>query len=376
MVLYFLRLGALGFGGPVALAQHMRTDLIERRGWFDEAEYEDGLALATACPGPLAFQLGVYFGYLRAGAIGAGAVAVAFACAPFLIATAISAIYVHFAGVTLLRAAFYGVAPVVLAMIVKATWKLGGKTLRRNPDAWALALIVASCTAVSGKELMPLFIAAGLWGMLRMRPRRQAVSPVSEDRAGSGALLPLALPASLSVATGAASLFWFFLKTGFLVFGSGLVIAPFLQAYVVEQYHWLDSRQFVDAVAVGMVTPGPVVITATFVGYLVDGLGGAAAATVGIFLPALIFVVVLTPWLRRHRGNVWVKGFVSGITAGVVGALAGTTLLVGVEALPDAIAVMLTGLALLIVMRWNAVPDVLLALGGAAIGIALRGGWL
>ena len=298
---YFLRLGAVGFGGPVALANYMRRDLVEARAWISEGEYDSGLAIAAACPGPLAYQLGVYCGYVRFGVLGGLTVAVAFGLAPFLIVVGAAAAYTRFSQNWQLRALFYGVGPVVLALILKACWNLGMKTLRRDPTAWVFAASACTVTVIVQKELTVLFIAAGLIGMFVFAnpggPPSAERPAAAFPRAGSAALA-LALPVA-PVGGMAWKLFLFFFKTGCLVFGSGLVIVPFLKTYLVDDYHWLGNREFLDAVAIGMISPGPVVITATFVGYVLAGLTGAFAATVGIFSPAVLFTVLATPLLLR-----------------------------------------------------------------------------
>lgn len=364
---YFLRLGLTGFGGPLGLANHMRHDLVEQRGWLKESEYEDGLAIATACPGPLAYQLGVYCGYVRFGIPGALLVAVTFALAPFLIVSLLAALYLRFAGAWEIRAIFYGVAPVIVALILKASWQLGRKTLKGDVVAWLFAITAAAVTVILERELVSLFIGAGLLGSLWFSRGKASPPPV---KPAAGALLAFGI-GSAGMQAPAMNLFLFFFKTGFLVFGSGLVIAPFLKAYVVDQYHWLTDRQFIDAVAIGMVTPGPVVITATFVGYLVDGFVGGLVATIGIFLPAVIFTIVAAPVLRRYRSNPYVQGFVRGIVSAVVGALLGTTVLVARTSIGDVFTAIVALAGLAIVLRWAKLPEPLIVLGGAGAGLAL-----
>lgn len=366
MTLYFLRLGATGFGGPVALVNHMHHDLVDTHGWIAESEYEDGLALATACPGPLAFQLGVYCGYLRHGVLGAVMTALAFALGPFLLVSAMAALYLRYSSAWELKALFYGVAPVIVALIFKASWQLGRKTLKRRWPAWLFAAATAALTVLFRQELASLFVLAGLLGCLLFSPRALAVPPPDAKRPGT-LLLGLGSFASMSPA---AKLFLFFFKAGLLVFGSGLVIAPFLKAYVVDEYHWLTDRQFIDAVAVGMLTPGPVVITATFVGYLVDGFVGGAVATVGIFSPSVIFTLIAAPLLQRHRKNRYVEGFLQGIVPAVVGALLGTTVLVAVTAIHDWPSVVLGAAGLAVTFRWPKLPDIVLVLGAALAGLS------
>lgn len=247
MVAYFLRLGALGFGGPVALANSMRRDLVESRSWLTAEEYENGLALAAACPGPLAYQLGVYCGYVRFGVVGGLAVAVAFGLPPFLIVTAAAAIYVRFTGNWQLRALFYGIAPVVVALIVKACWNLGKRTLRNDRLAWAFAIAACAITVIVQKELALMFVGAGLLGMFafgRSAGPTVAVAPPKPNSRANALAIPAAavFPGAAAFSSTTAKLFLFFFKTGLLVFGSGLVIVPFLKTQVVDQYHWLGKR--------------------------------------------------------------------------------------------------------------------------------------
>ena len=368
LVLYFLRLGLTGFGGPVALANAMRRDLVDRNGWLRADEYEEGLAIATACPGPLAYQLGVYCGYILHGAFGALAVAGAFAAAPFIVVVIVAALYTHFGATIWLRGLFYGVGPVVIALIVRSCWDLGRKTLRDDRIAYIFAAVACTITIVLQQELTAIFIAAGVAGIfLFYRPKRKPVVLSS--------LAPLAFGAYQTVAP--AKLFWFFFKTGFLVFGSGLVVVPFLKAYVVDQYHWLSNQAFLDAVAVGIVSPGPVVITATFVGYLNHQLLGAFAATAGMFAPSVIFVLIGTPVLRRYRQHSRVQGFIRGITVAVVGVLVGTSYLVARSSIHDAFAIVLLCATLLVLWSRSKVPEPALVGAGALCGVALalaRGG--
>jgi chromate transporter len=370
LVFYFLRLGALGFGGPVALANSMRGDLVERRGWLTIEEYENGLALAAACPGPLAYQLAVYCGFVRFGIVGGLAVAVAFALAPFLIVTFAAFLYVRFAGNWQLRALFYGIAPVVLALIVKACWNLGKRTLRTDRLAWTFAFIACAITVIVERELALMFIIAGLIGAFtfgRSSASATVATPApSNGRARAMALVPLAA-SGFSGTT--AKLFLFFFKTGLLVFGSGLVIVPFLKAQVVDQYHWLGNRQFLDSVAIGMITPGPVVITATFVGYLLNGVIGALAATIGIFSPPVLFTVLATPILLRNYQKPRLAGFIRGVGVTVVGVLVGTTYLVGKEAIGDWLTFAIGILSLLVIIVWKKLPEPFVVLGGGVIGL-------
>ncbi|MBV9103102.1 MAG: chromate efflux transporter, partial [Candidatus Eremiobacteraeota bacterium] len=273
LVMYFFKLGATGFGGPVALANYMRADLFERRKWFTDDEYGQGLAIATALPGPMAYKLAIYCGYIAHGVAGGVAVGLAFALAPFIVVVLAAFVYARFAASGTVRGLFYGVGPVVVALILNASLDLGLKTLKRDVAAWVVAVIALAATIILQRELTIVFVVAGILGIFLFAPQpKPAPKPVNEAatavptlRAHAFPLFAAALPAAVSGM--AWQLFAFFFKTGLLVFGSGLVIVSFVKAYVVDQYHWLDNRTFLDAVAIGMISPGPVVITATFVGY-------------------------------------------------------------------------------------------------------------
>ena len=355
LVAYFLRLGALGFGGPVALANYMRRDLVEERGWLSAEEYENGLALAAACPGPLAYQLGVYCGYVRYGIAGGLAVAVAFGLAPFLIVTLTAFLYVRYQGSWQLRALFYGIAPAVVALIVKACWNLGKRTLRADWMAWLFAVVACAITVIIQRELALMFVTAGLIGALVFgRPK----------------LLP-ARANALIILPATAKLFLFFFRTGLLVFGSGLVIVPFLKTQVVDQYHWIGNREFLDSVAVGMISPGPVVITATFVGYLLSGFAGALAATVGIFLAPVLFTVLATPLLLRWHKHPLVAGFVRGVGVTVVGVLVGTTYLVGRAAIADWPTIAIAIVSLAVITYWKKLPEPFVILACGVVGLLI-----
>jgi len=368
-VAYFFRLGALGFGGPVALANYMRRDLVEARGWITDEEYENGLALAAACPGPLAYQLGVYCGHVRFGVVGGLAIAVAFGLPPFLIVSTAAYVYVRFTGNWQLRALFYGIAPVVVALIVKASWNLGKRTLRNDRLAWVFAVIACAITVILQKELAVMFIAAGVIGAFlfaRGSGMKQPAAPSAKP--GTNALL--LLPSAAGTFSGTtAKLFLFFFKTGLLVFGSGLVIVPFLKTQVVDQFHWLNNRQFLDSVAMGMMSPGPVVITATFVGYLLNGFAGALAATVGIFAGPVLFTVLATPILLRYHKHPRVAGFIRGVGVTVVGVLVGTTYLIGKEAIGDSLTAAIGIVSLLAITFWKKLPEPVAILAGGVIGL-------
>ncbi len=369
MVVYFLRLGALGFGGPVALANYIRRDFVETRSWLTAEEYENGLALAAACPGPLAYQLAVYCGYIRFGIVGGLAVAIAFGLAPFVIVITAAWLYVRFAGNWQLRALFYGIAPVVVALIVKACWNLGKRTLRSDRLAWLFAVAACAITVIVQREIALMFVTAGLIGTFVFARSKAAVAASASPANGRARAMVLAPLAASGFSGTTAKLFLFFFKTGLLVFGSGLVIVPFLKTQVVDQYHWLGNREFLDSVAIGMISPGPVVITATFVGYLLNGIVGALAATIGIFSPPVLFTILATPILLRYYNHPRVAGFIRGVGVTVVGVLVGTTYLVGKEAIGDWLTLAIGICSLVVIVIGKKLPEPFVVLAGGAIGL-------
>src|SRR5438105_7707278 len=312
---YFLRLGTIGFGGPIALAGHMQQDLVDERRWVSEEDYVEGLALAQLAPGPLAAQLAIYLGYVRAGVVGATAVGVAFVLPSFLMVLALSAAYVRFGGLAWMQGMFYGIGAAVIGIIARSAFKLTKLTLGKDKLLWGIFAVLAISTAWTSQEIIWLFLLAGIISLLiKSFPRTV--------RARSAVPL-LFTVGTVGVSGSLLGLFFYFAKAGMFVFGSGLAVVPFLYGGVVQGHHWLTDRQFVDAVAVAMITPGPVVITVAFVGYLVAGLAGATAAALGIFLPVYLIVVVLAPSYKRWAKNPQLNAFVRGVTAAATGAIAG-----------------------------------------------------
>jgi chromate transporter len=384
--LYFLRLGATGFGGPIALAGDMQRTLVEERGWTSRKDYMDGLALAQLAPGPLAAQLAMYLGYTHSGVLGATVVAVAFILPSFLIVWALSVAYVRFGGLPWMRDAFYGIGAAVIAVIVRSAWRLARLTLGGTRLRWSIASLIAVTTAWTEREIAWLFLAAGLLAMIASRassPPKPAVTtgaPSPSSAVGTvGAVAPLVAMAGAAAAAGPASLlqlFLFFAKAGAFVFGSGLAIVPFLYGEVVREHGWLGDQQFLDAVAVAMITPGPVVITVAFIGYLVRGFGGMVAAAAGVFLPVFLFVVLPAPLFRRHVDRPALRAFVDGVTAAATGAIGGAAFVLARRAIVDLPSAAIALAALLVLVRWRvAEPLVIGAAGllGLWLGQAPRG---
>jgi len=373
LVAYFLRLGTFGFGGPIALAGYMQRDLVERRRWISEQDYKEGLALAQLAPGPLAAQLAIYLGWSRAGVLGATLVAVAFIAPSFLMVLGLSALYVRFGGLTWMLGAFYGVGAAVIAIIVRTTVKLARLTLGGDRLLWAICVVSAVFTAWTETEIFSVFIAAGLLTIaVRARPR-VALGAGALMLPGHGVATIGAAAPFVGGPTSLGTIFWFFAKAGAVVFGSGLAIVPFLHGGAVQQFHWLSERQFLDAIAVSMITPGPVVITVAFIGYLAAGARGATVAAAGVFLPVYLFVILPAPYFRRFATNPQVHAFVDGVTAAATGAIAGAAIVLGRRAITDAGAVLICAAVFAVLATARRIPEPLVIVGAGAVGLLIRG---
>jgi chromate transporter len=369
-LLYFLRLGTLGFGGPIALAGHMQQDLVEQRGWISAQEYKEGLALAQLAPGPLAAQLAMYLGWVRARGLGSTLVALAFVGPSFLMVLVLSELYVRFGGLPWMRGLFYGIGASVIAIIARSVLKLVQMTLGRDQLLWALFIASALVTAWTESEIIWVFLLCGLVPVLiRGRHRAPATRGLAFLPAAPG-LASLGSPVGAGVLW---KIFAYFAGAGLFVFGSGLAIVPFLYGGVVRQFHWLTEQQFIDAVAVSMITPGPVVITVAFIGYLVAGPAGAILAAIGVFLPVYLVVVLVAPHFHRLAKSRQVKAFVDGVTAAATGAIAGAAVILGRRSLvdPPTIAIALVTLGLLVAPR--KVPEPVIILGAGVVGLLVHG---
>jgi len=370
LVRYFLWLGTTGFGGPIALVGLMQRDLVEKRRWFSAQEYRDGLALAQLAPGPLAAQLAIYLGWARGGTLAAALVGVAFAAPSFLMVLALAAGYVRFGGLSWMQGAFYGIGAAVIAIIARSAVKLTRLTLGRDALLWSLFAVTALVTAWTESEIVWVFVGAGV---VAVHVRAKGFARTSEAALGL-ALPPMLVTGLLGPATSDTvwRIGWYFAEAGAFVFGSGLAIVPFLHGGVVQEFRWLSERQFLDAVAVAMITPGPVVITVGFIGYLVAGPVGAIVAALGTFLPCYLFTVVPAPHFQRLSRSGAIRAFVDGVTAAATGAIAGAAFVLGRRAVVDLTTAAIAALVLCVAWRARKVPEPALILAAGVAGILLR----
>lgn len=370
---YFLKLGTIGFGGPVALVGYMQRDLVERYRWIDDEEYKLGLALAQIMPGPLAAQLAIALAYFAHGVIGATLVGLAFVLPSFLMVLGLSALYVAYGGLWWMQALFYGVSAAVIAIIAIAGYRLARKVNGADPLLWIIFTLLLAVTVWRQAELAEFFLLAGLVVLVVKAPPRWlrgrlpflGVSPTAIG------LSVLAVSAVVEAQTALLwNIFLFFTKAGAFVFGSGLAIVPFLYEGTVREFGWLSEQQFVDAVAVAMITPGPVVITVAFIGYLVAGVPGASLAALGIFLPVWVLTVIPAPWFRRHRNNPQLRAFSDGATAAASGAIAGAVVVLAQRAIFDLPTALIALVSLGVLWRFR-VPEPLVVVAAGGIGLAV-----
>ncbi len=372
LVKYALRLGTLGFGGPVALVGFMHRDLVEQRKWISEADYKEGLTLAQLMPGPLAAQLAIYLGYVHYAVTGATLVGVAFVLPSFLMVVALGAAYVVYGGLTWMQAVFYGVGASVIGIIAISAYKLTTKSIGKDKLLWAIYLVAGAVTVVTESELVSLFLIAGVLTWLVKAP------PKNWFGGGASAMVALVdqLPATV---TFASAIDWplllkigvFFGEAGAFVFGSGLAIVPFLYGGVVNEYHWLNDRQFVDAVAVAMITPGPVVITVGFIGYLVAGLPGAIVAALATFLPCYLFTIIPAPYFRKHGKKPGLVAFIDGVTAAAIGTITGAVVVLGKRSIVDVPTLLLMLVTILLIWKVKKLPEPAIVAAAAFVGLVI-----
>ncbi len=375
LVLYFLKLGYSGFGGPVALVGYMNRDLVEKKKWISEEDYKEGLALAQLAPGPLAAQLGIYIGFVHYGVLGATLAGIAFVIPSFIMVVIIGIAYKIYGGLPWMQAIFYGVGAAVIGIIAVSAYKLTAKSVSKfdaksvsaNWLLWVFYIMAAVVTILTQTEEILLFVAAGVIYMMIKAPPAWIRKPAS-------------LPSIILLSAGfweyesgtLMQIAWFFTKAGAFVFGSGLAIVPFLHGGVVTEMQWLDEHQFVDAVAVAMITPGPVVITVGFIGYLVAGFPGAAVASLATFLPCYLFTIIPAPYFKKIAKNKSIKAFVDGITATVIGALSGAVIVIASRSIIDITTALIAVAAILTLVYVKKIQEPFIILGAAVIGILLK----
>lgn len=374
LIFYFLKLGSTGFGGPVALVGYMHKDLVENRKWISDEEYKQGLALAQLAPGPLAAQLGIYLGFVHYRILGATLAGLAFVIPSFIMVVLLGMAYKLYGGLAWMQAVFYGVGAAVIGIIANSSYKLTTKSIgkfnlqsfKQNWLLWLFFVVAAAITFFTQQEQVLLFVAAGLLYMfVKATPKW-----INKSTANSFVLLQIGFWNYESSTLTKIAIF--FTKAGAFVFGSGLAIVPFLHAGVVTENHWLTEQQFVDAVAVAMITPGPVVITVGFIGYLVAGFPGASVAALATFLPCYLFTVIPAPYFKKISKNQSIKAFVEGITAAVVGALVGAVIVIATRSIldiPTALIAVTTILALLYIKK---IQEPYIILVAAVLGIFLK----
>lgn len=371
---YFLKLGTIGFGGPVALVGYMHRDLVENRKWISEEEYKQGLALAQLAPGPLAAQLGIYLGFVHYRVLGATLAGLAFIMPSFVMVVLLGIAYKLYGGLFWMQAVFYGVGAAVIGIIVMSCYKLTIKSigkldiqsLKDKYLLWLFFIVSAAITVATEREKVLLFVGAGILYMFIKAPPKW----LTRKSANTFVLLQIGF-LDFEVNT-LGKIAVFFVKAGAFVFGSGLAIVPFLHSGVVVEHHWLTEQEFLDAVAVAMITPGPVVITVGFIGYLVAGFPGACVAALATFLPCYLFTILPAPYFKKIAGNKSIKAFVDGITAAVIGALAGAVIVIATRSIidiPTALVAVATAFALIYIKK---IQEPYIILMAALVGMLIK----
>jgi chromate transporter len=367
LVKYMLGLGTCGFGGPAALLGYMYRDLVEKRQWISEADYKEGMTIAQLMPGPLAAQLAIYLGFVHYRVRGATLVGLAFVLPSFCMVVALGALYQAYGGLSWMQAVFYGVGAAVIGIITMSAYKLTTKNLGTDKLLWAIFLVSAAVTIATQSEVVWLFLGAGVlvW-IVRVRPKIGSAGTLPATA------VPLLASLSLDVADWhkLAQIGGYFAYAGSFVFGSGLAIVPFLYSGVVKEYGWLTEHQFLDAVAVAMITPGPVVITTGFIGYLVSGFWGAVVAAAATFLPCYLLTILPAPYFKKHGKRPAIIAFVDGVTAAAIGAIAGAVIVIAQRSITDWLTAVLAVASALTLWRFKKVPEPVIVLAAALIGVA------
>ncbi len=372
MVMYALKPGSIGFGGPIALVGYMHHDLVEQKQWISESEYNEGMTLAQVAPGPLAAQLAIYLGYVHYSLLGASLVGIAFVLPSFLMVVALGWAYTRYGGLSWMQAVFYGVGACVIGIIAISAYKLTQKTVKGSL-LWGIFVVTAAVTLIRESEEVLLILGAGILTWLVQSPPKNWLN---RSRTMGLSLSPLLWLAQVGGTTTdhnlLGSVFLFFAQAGSFVFGSGLAIVPFLYGGVVKEFHWLTNQQFLDSVAVAMITPGPVVITVGFIGYLIAGFAGAAIAALATFLPCYLITVLAAPYFKKHGKQPGIAAFVNGVTVAATGAIAGAVIVIGRKSLVDLPTVLIALISLGLLWHFKKkLPEPLLVLAAAMLGLVI-----
>jgi chromate transporter len=367
---YFLKLGALGFGGPIALVGYMHTDLVEDRQWISETGYQEGLTLAQVAPGPLAAQLSFYIGYIHYGILGSALVGLAFVLPSFLIVVALGWAYTLYGGLSWMQSVFYGVGAAVIGIIAMSAYKLTNKTVGTDWLLWIVYVVNAVVTIITQSERIELILGAGVLIWLVKSPPKNWLK---NNKLNSFIAFPfVSILATVPTITPnlLGQIFIFFATAGSFVFGSGLAIIPFLYGGVVNEFQWLNAQQFLDAVAVAMITPGPVVITTGFIGFLVAGFPGACVAAIAMFIPCYLLTIIPAPYFKKHGKNSSISAFVTGVTVAATGAIAGAVVVLGQQSLGDIPTILIGIITLTVIWKFGKkIPEPLIVAISAIIGL-------
>src|SRR5258706_15196442 len=366
LVIYFLKLGTWGFGGPVALIGYMHRDLVDEKKWISEDDYKEGLALSQLAPGPLAAQLSIYLGYVHHGILGATLAGISFVLPSFLMVLLISYAYVQFGGLPWMQAIFYGIGAAVIGIISIGGYKLTTKSIGSDRLLWAIFFVLAVVTFITQEENIWLVILSGVAVWLAKAPPKFSATTLT--------IVPTTLFGFFSVTSESklVEIAWFFTKAGAFVFGSGLAIVPFLYGGVVKEYHWLNEQQFLDAVAVAMITPGPVVITVGFIGYLVAGIPGACVAALATFLPCYLFTVIPAPYFKKYGKLPGIIAFVDGVTAAAVGAITGAVIVLARRSIVDVPTALLAVMTVALLWKFKKLQEPIIVAGAAIVGLIVH----
>lgn len=368
IVLYFLKLGTIGFGGPAALVGYMHRDLVEKYHWVSEDDYKEGMALAQLAPGPLAAQLGIYMGYVHYKILGATLAGIAFVLPSFLMVVILGYFYIQSGGIPWMQAVFYGIGAAVIGIITVSSYKLVTKTVKNDLLMWSIFIVSGLVTFLREEENLWLIVGAGVIVLLVKAP------PKTLSKIKKAILPPVILQVTGNIITDSklTTMGLFFLKAGAFVFGSGLAIVPFLYGGVVKEYHWLNDQQFMDAVAVAMITPGPVVITVGFIGYLTAGIKGASVAALATFIPCYLFTILPAPYFKKYGTRPGIKSFVDGVTVAAIGAIAGAVVVLAKRQLTDITSALIAFVVILLLLYFKKLPEPLVILGAAILGLTIK----